>query len=340
MPLSDPWLAALAHDGATVICSHEDVENSVRSFLAVSNAPARSAVASLSGNWVTGLKTLWRAAGAAHAVVVTHECCWPALDLVVAIRRPRGVRTRVANLNSMKRMTLIDILQSGSVSASTRTVRIRRVFRVGARVTGWPFFNMYEAPGPMGSWVAWVPREWISTRLRPTEAERLVVTAPERYSTAIATQTPKILIACGLGTQDDDVLREIYINAITCASESGFTVLVKDHVRPNARLNLQQDDRVRYSPNVEFADPQVPAEALAEWSGVSVVVGIDSAVLGLSQVPSVSLLPLVDMPAEGRKALVSYLLGLPRGQEIEFVDSMEGLGEVLAIVRERSCRGS
>jgi hypothetical protein len=138
-----------------------------------------------------------------------------------------------------------------------------------------------------------------------------------------------MVILTGLGTQDPEFLLSTYLQAVDEALSLGFGIVVKDHIRPTARINLHDQREIREEQGVELADPSIPAEALIRWVRADVVVGIDSAALGLVQCRSISLLNLVPMSEESREALHSYLQGLPRGRDIAFVDSFEEFEELL-----------
>jgi hypothetical protein len=331
MPLADPWVCALIHGGALVYCNHVDVENSIRSFLTLTSANHAESVSTLPSQWRVQLSALAKIVRSGDAVVLTHECCWPLLDVAVALERPHGVRAMLANQGAMRRMSLIDAFKSRNVTASPRRGLARGIARVAARLAAWPFFQFYQAPGPNGPWVAWTARPWFAERLRPVDRGALAsIEGPARTeSVADRTRKPRLLLACGRGTHDPGPLRDVYVEAVLASITAGYEVTIKDHIRPSARINLELDERISRSDSVFFADPQVPAEVLARWSGAQLVLGVDSAVLGLAAGRCISLLPMLQMPEEARAAKRRYLEGLPGGRKIEFIESQAQMVEVL-----------
>lgn len=333
IPLADPWIADLLLNDARVVCNGDDVAGAVSAFLAFRGAGIQCRVANLPASRSQQLRMLWTSVRTSQNVVLTHVCCWPVLDLVVAISRPRGTRVVLANLSSMRPMRLSDIVKSGKLSAAATSRRFGAMSRVAARIAGSPAFRIYRAPGPEGDWVAWVARAWLTARLREVPMSLIYMRdsrgdREENSDTKPVKRT--VVMPVGLGSQGEAALRQIYLDVVRLVIDAGYTVVIKDHIRPDARICLERDDDVSSNPRVTIADPRIPAEALIHATGPKAIIGVDSAVLGLAKGRCVSLLPLIDMPEESRSSLRNYLEGLPKGNLIEFVDSLSQLTELLA----------
>lgn len=332
MPLSSEPVSSLILSGSVTICSSSDVEQSVKSLHQLGVSGSDLNVLACPPGWFQRLRLYWHYLGRGTAVVITHECCWPLLDVVLAIRRPLTHRVEVANLSRMSKLSLRQIIRSGSISADLRRGRMRSVRRVLGRLAMSPLFEIYAAPGSGKPWAAWVARPLLKRSRRSTPLVGYgsgAIEPPARNPFDHDPARSTMVILTGLGTQDPEFLLSTYLQAVDEALSLGFGIVVKDHIRPTARINLHDQREIREEQGVELADPSIPAEALIRWVRADVVVGIDSAALGLVQCRSISLLNLVPMSEESREALHSYLQGLPRGRDIAFVDSFEEFEELL-----------
>jgi hypothetical protein len=333
MPFSDEWILELLRSPVTVVCNHEDVRRSSASLLEFLGANHKSSAQTVPQGLVPQIKQIWATIASSPFVVLTHECCWPMLDLSVAMRRPHGRRVEMAHLNAMHKMTFAEIVRSGSTTAAEGTGRLRALIRVLARIGAWPFFMLHVAPGARGNWIAWAPRPWLKRKLRPLQDHRAIAEVGARSAGRVreprADQRRTMLAVVGRGTQDEETLRSTYATAITQAAALGYAVHIKDHIRPQSRIDIAKSLSEETSKAVSFLDPTIPAEALISVGSPDVVLGIDSAALGLGQGCRVSLLDLVDMPDSRRSELRQYLDGLINGKTITYVETWGELKRLL-----------
>lgn len=341
MPFSDEWILELLRSPVTLLCNHEDVRRSSASLLEFLGANHQSSAQTVPQGLLPQFRRIWTTISSSSFVVLTHECCWPILDLSVAMHRPYGQRVEVAHLNAMRKMTFTETMRSGSTTAAEGTGRFRAPIRVLARTGAWPFFALYVAPGARGDWIAWAPRPWLKRKLRPLLDHRAIAEASARSTDPVreprADKQLTMLAVVGRGTQDEEALRIAYVTAIMQAAALGYSVHIKDHIRPQSRIDIAKSLSEETCKSVSFLDPTIPAEALISVGNPDVVLGIDSAALGLGHGCRVSLLKLVDMPDSRRSELRQYLDGLINGKTITYVETW---GELKLLLSEESTTSS
>jgi len=125
----------------------------------------------------------------------------------------------------------------------------------------------------------------------------------------------KVIFLTGREAAADEELIEVYLSVINTAMRAGMDCYIKDHPRENSRLNLKNE-------HVTTIDPSMPVELLGQ--DYSYAIGVCSRGLTTFKCDVVSLLGLLKtMRVSEKKKKMQFLVGIPGGERISFVDSIE-----------------
>lgn len=344
MALSDVKVRLLLQNGVHVVCSDSDVARSIMAFLQYVGSTRSTTVVMRPATRLKHIQFLFKTIRKSPFVVVTHECCWPELDIVLACLRPPVLHSERIEMSSFTRLSLLEILGSSRLTAAPRHSLRDRIVRVAARLVGSVAFQMKQAPGLAGrpDWVAWVPRTWLvaaQARRRLIVEGRLPLqlsrTSTAQPSVDHTHQSLNVLMVVSRGHFDVGATKQRLVDCIRQLSDAGFGVTIKDHIREGARLNLMMEPEIRELPNVFDAPSEIPAEVLCHSGDYLAVVGIQSAALGLVRIPSFSILPQINPDSVENDRVRAYLEGLPSGGAICFAASSDEIVEAL-LHRRRS----
>ena len=71
----------------------------------------------------------------------------------------------------------------------------------------------------------------------------------------------------------DDVLRLTFERVASVLCDIGYQIIIKDHPRPEARLNILEE-------RANILDPEIPIEAL-DWDSFDILIGLASTALSI-----------------------------------------------------------
>ncbi|MBF0211933.1 MAG: hypothetical protein HQM00_00060 [Magnetococcales bacterium] len=256
------------------------------------------------------LRLLLFAKWTGREIFLFHESCWPRLDLLIWLVRPKGVFVPQANMLAFKRLS----------PEEARAVMHRKPLgRLWAGLMS-RIFWIYRQPLDAQGNILYVPViRGYPKSIRFLDDSLLSKTNREKSSRgegdANAASKKTIMFMLGNDAADSGELESIYRALHAAAMALGYRVYCKEHPNQEARLYLLLDGVV----NLE---PTYPAELLHEQYDFSFVVGLGStslATIGNRAISILDLLKTMDAVAVSeRKAYLSSF-----NDQIHFIANIE-----------------
>lgn len=223
-----------------------------------------------------------------NLIFIYHECCWPLLDLLVWLIRPRGVFMPQSDITFMYKPVenLKVFFQHMSVIHAMKNTILSLFFK----------YRSFENDTKDG--VMFLP----TVRRYPLSIKTVIRTEISSRGKTVTPPNKKLLIFSGSDCASSQEMIEIYKKIVSEAHSQGYKVAVKDHPNINVRLNLVID-------GVETLNPAIPAEILED--NYTLVVGTASAAMATYGNRAASICRLLNsMGVEDKELRIKYLLSI------------------------------
>jgi len=254
--------------------------------------------------------------------IIFHECCWPTLDLALAIARPSGLRVPIVTLASFVSLANISLAWNWFKSRRTHTPVTSQILQVVKMAILWPFFHfIYEGDvqAEGGGQLNLCAREWLHRTLKFSTVEQLgsALTSSQNLPRI----TPDLTDIPSYGATSSEILvvlaqeqisllavEKCYGKLFEKLAKLDYRIVVKQHPRSSEFIDwkplLPTGSEYKFS----GVEASIPAEILCEKLKIKVVIGIASTSLALSSVPSISLVDLVPFSPEQREMRRRHML--------------------------------
>lgn len=185
-------------------------------------------------------------------VVIFHECCWLAIDLLLLLTHKHVDYYPQVSLASRKRVGIHDL-----------TLLPRFKYLMLSR-----WFDIYKTPRdnvPGQCYYSYA----VKSELRPIVSA--VVTSDFSAQTSCINKAVKAVIICSTDVIPSDILRKEYQKVANRLLSDGVPVSIKDHPNSSSRLNLEID-------GAKVLDPTLPFECTSP-DDYSLFIGLASTTL-------------------------------------------------------------
>lgn len=243
-----------------------------------------------------------------QSVTFFHECCWPVLDLAVAVIRPSG------SFFPQVTMSGFDVIEPGEVPPPARW---SRRFQFLLLRTVLDRFIVYRAQKQSGA--AGADYFFAFRRYPPSIAVFPIADRSNSAERGRETDARDVLFISGTEAVEDDYLRRVYLEMIQAAQREGYGVFIKDH--PIYRLNVPVDAGV-------VIDPAMPIELIEQRFTFAVGVA-STALLGVGRRKISIVNALDEMSDDVKRRRISHLKSLAGGDRVEFVSTAAEFQRIL-----------
>ncbi len=326
LPLKNPQFTHELEKADLIVCSTSDVMNSMlatRKFLCPNQDDPNVRILSNEGS--ASVIKLFRIITTSRNIVITHECAWPALDLILALTQRPVVRLLGGNLNGMS------IISIGTLTRSLWGTDSKPGMQAGwftrlMRLCFSPLFEFRLGGGLGGNWIAWTIRNR-RIRTKPLRKSPDQGNAIKQYNSAkfdfLSNEKGVVLFTISSPAPDQTNALEMIRSCLELVLQQGYECWVKDHIRINNRLG--EDFFSPYSKHQTFryVEPSIPSEIVTKMYSVQCIIGLDSAALTGSVFPSASLMQMLEMPQARKKDVIRYLTSLDSNELLFFPKSWE-----------------
>jgi hypothetical protein len=218
-------------------------------------------------------------------IYIYHECCWPWLDLLIKIIKPKGYYMPQVKIEYMYRPT----------ESIFEFYKHLHLVRASCILVSKFLFNYYQFKNDTGPGLMFLP----VAKNYPKSIVAVNKSAIKPNKIYSIDQKTMLIIG-GTDLADTSELIDIYKKIIEIAIQMGYKVWFKDHPNTTASLKINFE-------NAETIPTQIPLEIIDLQ--FSVVVGTASAAMIEYGSSAVSICKLIkSMNDEDRKLRLNYLL--------------------------------
>lgn len=284
MPLALPRTFLELRNSSLIVVPDVDMRRVVAAALGADSPPVRIV---RSFPFFRSVASFMSILGSTSSVVIFHECCWPSLDLALAIVRPKGSSYEIVDMERVwGKPSLVRNVWALRPAVSGMSVRSASL-AVARHLMLAALFRRYRRGQLQAR--SFLQRSLVRQSLHPTSN-------PDQESSARAAR-PLLVVTGNEDMRDTSQIEAATRLVISTARKFGLEVTLKDHPRKANQLPTEFWSSVLrdYSSGVTLLDPSFPAELVAASGiGVCAIVGFGSSSLGLSDCRAISLMRLID----------------------------------------------
>jgi hypothetical protein len=295
-----------------IVCASRELEEVFR-YAAPPDLSIEFTSIPSSGGALAALWFLIREVRKAEGIVVFHECCWVALDVVILLIHPKLSFFPQVSLAGFSKLPV------------SRLPNPRWLFKHFGVIQGlllilWrDHFDFYDMASDGGC-----GREAVAA-LQYSELQNAEIHTCEESLRLIPVAVPSpnpagliALIICAREPVLDSAQRSLYREVCDRLVEAGYSIYIKDHPRNATRLNFSY-------PGAQIIPPHVPADLCD--IGPRFAIGICSSALAAYGSRALSLVRLLAMSEADVQSRIAHLPSLPGGTEVSFVRNWSEFAE-------------